>query len=96
MGKHSIIFKRRLVCYFQVVIQDLNCVINMVKSELDFIFTTIDKLHVFLKLILISFVGMDVSAKGSLMWEEAIVPKEKPQVQDGNHHTNEKQVQCPL
>lgn len=34
----------------------------MVKSELDFIFTTIDKL--FLKLILISFVGMDVSAKG--------------------------------
>lgn len=85
MGKHSIIFKRRLVCYFQVVIQDLNCVINMVKSELDFIFTTIDKL--FLKLILVSFVGMDVSAKGSLMWEEAIVPKEKPQVQDGNHHT---------
>lgn len=30
---------------------------------------------------------MDVSAKGPLMWEEAIVPKEKPQVQDGNHHT---------
>lgn len=25
---------------------------------------------------------MDVSVKGSLMWEEAIVP-----VQDGNHHT---------
>lgn len=68
MGKHSIIFKRRLVCYFQVVIQDLNCVINMVKSELDFIFIMIDKL--FLKLILASFVGMDVSAKGSLMWEE--------------------------
>lgn len=59
----------------------------MVKSELDFIFTTIDKTYI---------VGMDVSAKGSLMWEEAIVPKEKPQVQDGNHHTNEKQVQCPL
>lgn len=57
----------------------------MVKSNFDFIFTTIDKL--FLKLIIISFVGMDVSAKGSLMWEEAIVPKEKPQVQDGNHHT---------
>lgn len=89
MGKHSIIFKRRLVCYFQVVIQDLNCAINMVKSELDFTFTTIDKL--FLKLIhvhvLISLVGIDVSAKGSLMWEEAIVPKEKPQVQDGKHHT---------
>lgn len=62
MGKHAIIFKRKLVCYFQVVIQDLNCVINMVKSELDFIFTTIDKL--FLKLILISLVGMDVSARG--------------------------------
>lgn len=59
MGKRSFIFMRRLVCYFQVVIQDLNCVINMVKSELDFIFTTIDKLF-----LLISFVGMDVSAKG--------------------------------
>lgn len=57
----------------------------MVKSELDFIFIMIDKL--FLKLILISLVGMDVSAKGSLMWEEAIVPKEKPKVQDGNHYT---------
>lgn len=57
----------------------------MIKSELDFIFIMIDKL--FLKLILISLVVMDVSAKGSLMWEEAIVPKEKPQVQDGNHHT---------
>lgn len=46
----------------------MNCVINMVKFEFDFIFITIDKIYI---------VGMDVSVKGLLMWEEVIVFKEK-------------------
>lgn len=38
-----------------------------------------------LQLILISFVGTDVSKRNSLMWVEATVPWENPGVQAGNH-----------
>lgn len=53
-------------------------------------FTMIDKQA--LQLILIFFVGTDVSARGSMMWEKARVPGENPRVQAGNlqqiHATN--------
>lgn len=56
------------------------------QKTLDFIqLTTIDKLV--LQLILISFVCMDVRARGPLMWEEAGLPEENPRVQKGDHHT---------
>lgn len=50
-------------------------------------FTTIDKQVWLHTSILIYLIGTDVSARGSLMWEEVRVPGENPHVQAGDRHT---------
>lgn len=66
-----------------------------------FNFTTIDNLVLHVQLI--TLVGTDVSASGSLVWEVAGVPGENPRIQAGDSHTlsksgdnGEKRVHCPL
>lgn len=58
----------------------------MLKITLNFIsFTTIDRQVLQFKLI--SFLGKDVSTRGSLLWEKAGVPGENPHVQASDRHT---------